>query len=84
MLCASVCSAPIQVNWDSNTVNTEFIIERSVNGLPFMEIGRVDSSEGKFVDNNVVPLTLYRYRIKAIINGTVMYSDIEEGVSAVE
>jgi hypothetical protein len=72
-----------QLNWTitDETQTTTYIIERSTNGAPFVNVGHVDGASGakrySFIDSE--PITgVVKYRIKNIATGTTssVYSNM--------
>jgi len=60
-------SSKVVVNWKDNSQNeTNFVIERSIDGTSFAQIAQVAANTTTFTDTNLVPNTLYYYRVKAI------------------
>ncbi|MEL6557433.1 MAG: fibronectin type III domain-containing protein [Bacteroidota bacterium] len=62
-------SASVQLTWtDDNADETGFIIERSANNNPFVEIDRITEtgSNLSYEDNSAANQNDYRYRIKAL------------------
>ena len=64
--CAFAANISATLTWDDNS-NDEvgFVIERSVGTAPFVEVGRVSKDVATFKDENLLPKTLYSYRVKA-------------------
>lgn len=60
-------SSKVILNWLDNSDNeTNFVIERSINGTSFSQIAQVAANTITYTDTNLVPNTKYYYRIKAI------------------
>lgn len=60
-------SSSLTINWiDSATNETNYVIERSVNGTDFTVISTEAANTTSYNDVGLVPNTLYYYRIKAI------------------
>ncbi len=67
----------VVISWQADTRNTSaFLVERSVDGADFREIGRVDPSESRgtgrheFVDESAPERVVY-YRVQQELNGIV-------------
>ena len=59
-------SSTVIVNWLDNSNNeTNFIIERSNDGTTFTKIAEVAANTKTYTDSNLLPNTLYYYRVKA-------------------
>lgn len=73
-----VSTTIVRLRWKDVSVNeSEFIIERGSIGVDFVEIGRVGGNMQTFEDTNLMPLTLYDYRVKAAHSaGESSYSNI--------
>lgn len=76
-------SSKIIVNWKDNSDNeTNFVIERSIDGITFAQIAEVAANVTTYTDNSLVPNTKYFYRVKAITgNDSSSYSDINSVVT---
>lgn len=60
-------SSSLTINWiDGATNETNYVIERSVNGTDFTVINTQAANTTSYHDTGLVPNTLYYYRIKAI------------------
>ena len=73
----TVSANQIDLQWKDNTGDEDgFKIERASGG-DFIEIGVVDSNSTRYQDNDLIPLTTYRYRIRACRgNEYSLYSNI--------
>lgn len=62
----------VALSWvDASTNETAFVVERSIDGVNFAQIGQVTASGGtgnvrSFNDSAVAPGTVYMYRVKAV------------------
>ncbi len=66
-------NSTINCTWVDNSNNeTEFILERSTDGINFVDVAHPAANTTTFADNPLLPNTLYFYRIKA--QGTVSQS----------
>jgi WD40 repeat protein len=74
----SVTKSGIAIAWqDTNTMSfylhtqSSFILERSTNSMPFVELARVPGDLTSFLDNSTIDTsTIYKYRIKLISTGS--------------
>jgi hypothetical protein len=76
-LTAALLSGPtrVQLAWTDNATNeTGFVIERSVNGAPFVQFGtrgpRGGTGNTTFTTNTLVAGNTYTYRVKAVLGTT--------------
>lgn len=60
-------ASKVIVNWkDNSTTETNFVIERSTDGVSFAQIAQVAANITTYTDSDLTPNTLYYYRVKAI------------------
>lgn len=71
-------SSTVVLNWKDNSENeTNFVIERSIDGTNFTEITEVPANTITYTNTGLVPNTKYYYRIKAITTTeSSSYSDV--------
>ncbi|HEU4609369.1 MAG TPA: fibronectin type III domain-containing protein, partial [Chitinophagaceae bacterium] len=60
-------SSTVSISWTDNSDNEEnFILERSADGVTFIEIAQPAANATSYSDANLSPNTKYYYRIKAV------------------
>lgn len=60
-------SSTVVLNWKDNSDNeTNFVIERSIDGTSFTQIAQIAANVITYTDTNLTPNTKYYYRVKAI------------------
>ncbi|WP_140487804.1 LamG-like jellyroll fold domain-containing protein [Flavobacterium sp. GSA192] len=71
-------SSTVVLNWKDNSDNeTNFVIERSIDGTNFTQIAQVAANTITYTNAGLVPNTKYYYRIKAITaTESSSYSDV--------
>lgn len=71
-------SSTVILNWKDNSDNeTNFVIERSIDGTNFTQIAQVAANTITYTNAGLVPNTKYYYRIKAITaTESSSYSDV--------
>ncbi|MEN9907347.1 MAG: Polysaccharide lyase family 1 [Bacteroidota bacterium] len=71
-------SSKVILAWKDNSDNeTNFVIERSIDGTNYTQIAQVAANTTTYSDNNLVPNTKYYYRIKATTTTeSSSYSDV--------
>lgn len=71
-------SSKIILNWKDNSENeTNFVIERSTDGISFAQIAQVAANTVTYTDTNLTTNTKYYYRIKAkTATESSSYSDV--------
>jgi titin len=78
LFATTVLGAQIDINWDDNSKDEDgFIVERSSNGVDFIEITEVDENITSYSDINLDPATTYWYKVRAyrIKKGVYTYSN---------
>ena len=71
-------STQINLSWKDNSNNeTAFFIERSTDGVNFVQIGTTAANITSYVDGGLVPGTSYTYRVRATNSaGNSLYSAV--------
>lgn len=84
-LTASLADSGVEVSWADNSDNEdEFVLERSTNSEGFVELTRLSQDTTTYLDDTVVALNTYTYRVKAgNTSGESGYSN-EESVTVPE
>jgi hypothetical protein len=60
-------SSTVTIKWTDNSNNEDhFVLERSADGINFTEISQPAANVNTYVDANLVPNTIYYYRIKSV------------------
>lgn len=78
-LAASVAKWKIMLSWqDRSTDETAFVIERSLDGISFSEIGQVNANVMTFDDTGVTARRTYYYRVGAVNPAGTRYSPVVE------
>lgn len=62
---SGLTSTSVEVTWNAIQNATSYNIERSINNIVFTKVGTAKGTDVKFVDINLVPSTIYYYRISA-------------------
>ena len=77
LVLSQVTSSHIQLNWQDNSSNeSQFVIERSVDGVSFNPLITVATNEVSYTDTGLAAETTYYYRVKATnANGDSAYSN---------
>jgi hypothetical protein len=66
LIAAAVSSSEIDLAWiDNSSTETEFKIERSIDGVTFSQLPPVSANVITYADNGVNPSTAYFYRVRA-------------------
>ncbi|GGA84319.1 hypothetical protein GCM10008015_26420 [Flavobacterium palustre] len=71
-------SSTVILTWKDNSENeTNFVIERSIDGTSYTQIASVAENITTYTDNNLVPNTKYYYRVKATtLTESSSYSEV--------
>ncbi|QOV88077.1 fibronectin type III domain-containing protein [Humisphaera borealis] len=80
----SVSAASLSVTWADNSANeTGFRIERSTDGINFVQVGTADAGETTFTDTGLDEGTEYTYRVRATmgVSRNSAYSDTDSAVT---
>ncbi|HTF26004.1 MAG TPA: fibronectin type III domain-containing protein [Candidatus Limnocylindria bacterium] len=83
-LAATAASATqINLSWTNNAINqTGFKVERSPDGVAFMQIGITTGATTTYSDPTLLPLTIYYYRVRATNSvGDSAYSNISSATT---
>ena len=82
-LSASATSATtIQVSWTAVAGATQYILERATgSGGSFAEISRPAGGTSSYQDSGLLPSTLYRYRIAAVMGATTSAFSTEASIT---
>lgn len=72
----SVSSKQVNLYWHDNAISeTEFRIERSLNGIDWHEIAVIEKDSEEYFDSNIIEGTQYYYRVRGFRLGDLVYSD---------
>jgi|GEM_PF-260389 len=67
LLAGTITSGSIHLSWtDNSDSESNFILERSVNGTLFTVLDTLDANTTSFIDSGLVSNTTYYYRVKGI------------------
>jgi hypothetical protein len=73
----------VDLQWvDQATSETDFLIERSLNGTTWAEVGRVAANVTAYQDSSARCGTIYQYRVRAFRRDVGLYSDYADAVEA--
>ncbi len=79
----ALSSSQINLSWvDNSTDEDGFKVERSTNGIDFVQVSSVGANVVNGIDNGLSPLTTYHYRVRAFnLAGDSPYSNIAQATT---
>ena len=76
LACTVISDSRIDLTWTDNSLDeTEFRIERSTNGVTWVEIATVPANTTGYVNTGLDPDSTYYYRVRAYRSGDGRFSD---------
>jgi titin len=80
---AAASATQINLAWTNNAINqTGFKVERSPDNVTFAQIGTANASATTYSDPNLLPKTLYYYRVRATnVSGDSGYSNVSSATT---
>lgn len=80
-LTAKTVQAKVTLTWRDAAGETSYLIERSLNGTTWTQIGTAGANVTSFTDAAVTKGTTYQYRVRAYNSSTGLYSSYSNTVS---
>ncbi len=86
LLATAAGATQINLSWTNNAINqTGFKVERSPDNVTFTQIGTSGASATTYSDPNLVPKTLYYYRVRATnASGDSGYTNVSSATTAAD
>jgi hypothetical protein len=84
LVAAAASHASVNLTWADNADNESgYIVERSLDGVDWIEVGTADSNATSYVDSSgVAPSTTYLYRVRATnAGGDSDYSNVDDATT---